>query len=171
MNGHGAHGPEHHDHSAMIADFQRRFWVSLVLTLPILALSPMIQQFLGLGNAWRFPGDAGLLFMLSSIVYFYGGWPFLTGLFSELKARQAGMMTLIGVAITAAYVYSAAVTFGLPGMSFYWELATLIDLMLLGHWIEMRSVLGASRALEALVRLMPAEAIASCRTAAPRTCL
>ncbi len=160
-HGHGApaaNGAGGHDHDAMIADFKRRFWVSLILTVPILALSPMIQGFLGLGDAWRFPGDDLLLFVLSSIVYFYGGWPFLTGLVDELQKRQAGMMTLIAVAITAAYGYSAAVTFGLSGMSFYWELATLIDIMLLGHWIEMRSVLGASRALEALVRLMPAEA-------------
>ncbi len=154
--GHGA--PGGHDHDAMIADFKRRFWVSLILTVPILALSPMIQQFLGVGDTWRFPGDDLLLFALSSVVYFYGGWPFLTGLVSELKERQAGMMTLIAVAITAAYVYSAAVTFGLEGMGFYWELVTLIDIMLLGHWIEMRSVMGASRALEALARLMPSDA-------------
>jgi len=147
-----------HAHEGMIADFQRRFQVSLVLTLPILALSPMIQHFLGIGDAWRFPGDDLLLFALSSVVYFYGGWPFLMGLVSDLKARQAGMMTLVAVAITTAYAYSVAITFGLPGMSFYWELATLIDVMLVGHWIEMRSVMGASRALEALARLMPSDA-------------
>ncbi len=155
---HGHEGQGQHDHEGMIADFKRRFWVSLVLTVPILALSPMIQQFLGIGDAWRFPGDELLLFVLSSVVYFYGGWPFLVGMLEDLKKRQAGMMTLIAVAISAAYFYSSAVTFGLAGMGFYWELATLIDIMLLGHWIEMRSVLGASRALEALVRLMPSDA-------------
>ena len=156
--GGGGHGKGGHDHEGMIADFKQRFWVSVVLTVPILALSPMIQQLLGVEDAWRFPGDAFLLFALSTIVYFYGGWPFLTGLVDELKERQAGMMTLIAVAITAAYFYSAAVTFGLAGMDFYWELATLIDIMLLGHWLEMRSVMGASRALEALAKLMPSDA-------------
>lgn len=152
------HPPGGHDHGAMIRDFQRRFWVCLVLTVPIMALSPMIQGFLGLGDAWRFPGDTYWLFALSTVVYGYGGWPFLTGLVDEVRERKIGMMTLIGVAITAAYLYSVATVFGLRGMDFFWELATLIDVMLLGHWIEMRSVMGASRALEALVQLMPAVA-------------
>ncbi|HEY9855322.1 MAG TPA: copper-translocating P-type ATPase, partial [Stenomitos sp.] len=164
----GAHGPHEHgaapsghdqpDHGAMIRDFQRRFWVCLILTLPLMALSPMIQGFLGLGTAWRFPGDTYWLFALSSLVFGYGGWPFLAGMVAEVRDRQLGMMTLIAVAITTAYLYSAATVFGLRGMDFFWELATLIDVMLLGHWIEMRSVMGASRALEALVRLMPAHA-------------
>jgi len=92
------------------------------------------------------------------VIYFYGGWPFLKGLMEELRQRKPGMMTLIALAITVAYGYSSAVVFGLAGKVFFWELATLIDVMLLGHWIEMRSVLGASRALEELARLMPAEA-------------
>ncbi len=92
------------------------------------------------------------------MIYFYGGWPFLKGLMEELRQRKPGMMTLIALAITVAYGYSSAVVFGLAGKVFFWELATLIDVMLLGHWIEMRSVLGASRALEELARLMPAEA-------------
>lgn len=141
-----------------IADFRRRFWVSLILTLPILALSPIIQGFLGLGNRWRFTGDTYILFALSSIVFLYGGMPFLKGLVNEIKARRPGMMTLIAVAITTAYVYSTAVTFGLMGEVFFWELATLIDIMLLGHWIEMKSVMGASKALEELARLMPSDA-------------
>jgi len=141
-----------------IADFRRRFWISLALTLPVLALSPVIQGFLRVGDRWRFSGDAYLLFALSSVVFFYGGLPFLKGLLSELKARRPGMMTLIAVAITTAYVYSAAVTFGLMGEVFFWELATLIDIMLLGHWIEMKSVMGASKALEELARLMPSDA-------------
>lgn len=153
---HGGHGT--HDHAAMIADFRRRFWVALVLTLPIVVLSPMLQHWAGLGDSLRFRGDMHLLFALSTIVFFYGGWPFLTGLVSELKARRPGMMTLIALAISVAYVYSSAVVFGLPGETFFWELATLIDIMLIGHWIEMRSVLGASSALEALVRLLPATA-------------
>ena len=154
--GHEAHGG--HDHAAMVADYRRRFWVSLVLTVPVLVLSHDLWALLGLEPLVTFPGDRYVLFVGASVVYFYGGWPFLRGLFSELARRMPGMMTLIAVAITAAYVYSAAVTFGFPGMGFYWELATLIDIMLLGHWIEMRSVMGASGALEALVRLLPAEA-------------
>src|SRR3546814_11486521 len=84
-----------------------------------------------------------------------GGWPFLTGFVSELRKKQPGMMTLIALAISAAYFFSAAVTFGFPGEAFYWELVTLIGIMLLGHWIAMRSVMGASRALAELVRLLP----------------
>ncbi len=147
-----------HDHEVMIADFRKRFWVSLILTVPILTLSPMIQSFLGLEQALAFRGDTYLLLALSSVVYFYGGWPFLSGLLSELGERQPGMMTLIALAITVAYFYSAAVALGLPGTVFFWELATLIDVMLLGHWIEMRSIMGASGALESLARLMPTEA-------------
>jgi Cu2+-exporting ATPase len=148
----------HHDHGAMVADFRRRFWFSLILTLPILALSPMIQDWLGLERRLAFPGDSYVLFGLSSAVYLYGGWPFIRGLFDELRQLQPGMMTLISLAISVAYFYSSAVVFGLPGQVFFWELATLIDVMLLGHWIEMKSVMGASGALDALVRLMPTEA-------------
>ena len=150
-----AHAPGGHQ-AHQIADFRRRFWVSLVLTIPILILSPVIQQFLGLGERLRFTGDIYILFGLSSVVFFYGGYPFLKGILDELKARTPGMMTLIALAISVAYIYSAVVTFGLQGGVFFWELATLIDIMLLGHWVEMRSVMGASRALEELARLMPA---------------
>jgi len=118
----------------------------------------MIREFVGLEGALRFPGEVHVLFALSSFVFFYGGAPFLKGFLSELKKKAPGMMTLIALAITTAYVYSSAVVFGLPGEVFFWELATLIDIMLLGHWLEMRSVMGASRALEELARLMPAEA-------------
>jgi P-type Cu2+ transporter len=141
------HGHTGHDHGAMVADFRRRFWVSFALTAPILALSQTIQEFLRLGDTLAFPGSDYIVFVLSSIVFFYGGWPFLKGLFSELAGRRPGMMTLISLAISVAYIYSSAVVFGLPGNVFFWELATLIDVMLLGHWIEMKSVLGASGAL------------------------
>ncbi|MDN4167067.1 copper-translocating P-type ATPase [Cytophagales bacterium LB-30] len=151
------HQHGHHDHHAMmIEDFKKRFWISLVLTVPILALSHMIQQLLGF--ELTFFGDQYVLFGLSTIVFFYGGWPFLKGLWDELKDKNPGMMTLIAVAITVAYVYSSAVVFGLEGMDFFWELVTLIVIMLLGHWIEMKSVMGASRALELLVQMMPSEA-------------
>ena len=139
----------------MVADFRRRFWVTLILTPPVLLLSPMIQHWLGIAEALAFPGDRYVLFVLSTVAYVYGGWPFLTGFTSELRKGQPGMMTLIALAISAAYFFSAAVTFGFSGEEFYWELVTLIAIMLLGHWIEMRSVMGASRALEELVRLLP----------------
>ena len=150
---------DHHDHHThMAADFRQRFWISLVLTLPILVLSPMLQSLVGLREAIRFPGDIYVLFGLSSAVFWYGGWPFLKGLFEELKSRRPGMMTLISVAVATAYIYSSAVVFGLAGKMFFWELATLVDIMLLGHWIEMKSVMGASRALEELAKLMPSDA-------------
>lgn len=156
---HGMKGMSEHEHHAMmIADFRRRFWVSLILTIPVLALSPLVQKFLGLQGIINFPGDSYVLFALSSGVYFYGGWPFLKGIYSELKSKSPGMMTLIALAITVAYVYSSAVVFGVTGSVFFWELATLIDVMLLGHWLEMRSIMAASSALEELARLMPSEA-------------
>lgn len=149
-HGHGDH------HRMMIEDFKKRFWVSLVLTAPILVLSEMIQMWFGFKV--EFPGDRLTLFALSSIVFFYGGWPFLSGLIEEIKKKAPGMMTLIALAITVAYVFSSAVVFGFPGEDFFWELATLIDIMLIGHLIEMKSVLGASKALELLVSMMPSEA-------------
>ncbi len=144
----------HHKH--MMEDFKRRFVISTVITIPILILSPLVQNFLGI--RLEFPGSDLLLFALSLFVYLYGGKPFLVGMRDEIGKRSPGMMTLIALAISVAFFYSAAVTFGLEGRTFYWELATLIDIMLLGHYIEMRSVLGASRALEELVKLMPTEA-------------
>jgi Cu2+-exporting ATPase len=155
MHVHAGHG----DHAAMVADFRRRFWLCLALTPLVLLLSPMIQHGLGLGDALRFRGDGPALFALSSFIYAYGGWPFLTGFLAEFRSREPGMMTLVAVAISVAFFYSAAVTFGFQGESFYWEVVTLIDVMLLGHWLEMRSVMGASRALEELVRLLPDTAL------------
>ncbi len=150
---------KHDNHEGhMAADFRTRFWISLALTLPILALSPLLQQLVGVREAFRFTGDLYVLFGFSTAVYLYGGWPFLKGVVKELQKQRPGMMTLVAVAITTAYVYSSAVVFGLTGKMFFWELATLVDIMLLGHWIEMKSVMGASKALEALATLMPSDA-------------
>jgi Cu2+-exporting ATPase len=131
-NAHGTHdrheaqdsraGHAGHDHGLMVAELKRRFWISLLLTLPILILSPVIQHALGLRAAWRFSGDTYVLAVLASAIYFYGGWPFLQGLKDEISSRNLGMMTLIGVAITAAYIYSLATLLGLPGNDFFWEL-------------------------------------------------
>lgn len=157
MEGHGTHAE--HDtghsghHAAMIEDFRKRFWVVLLLSIPIIILSEMVQMLLG--YTLSFPGSKLALFGLSSIVFFYGGLPFFKGAKDEFKIRKPGMMMLIALAITASYIYSTLTTFFLEGSEFYFELSTLILIMLLGHWIEMRSQLGASKALEELVRLMP----------------
>jgi Cu2+-exporting ATPase len=146
----------HDHHSMMITDFKKRFYVVLILTFPIMLLSEMIQHWLNIHI--DLPGSEYVLLALSTVVYFYGGRPFLKGLLDEVKAKSPGMMFLIGFAITIAYIYSVAVVLGLQGMDFFWELATLICIMLLGHWIEMKSVAGASKELELLVKLMPADA-------------
>ncbi|WP_163530370.1 copper-translocating P-type ATPase [Halobacillus ihumii] len=150
----------HHDHNShhkhMVADFKKRFYISLLFTIPILILSPMIQNFVGL--EFTFPFDQYVLFALATFVFFYGGWPFLIGAVDELQNKNPGMMTLIGLAIVVAYGYSSLVVFGWEGRNFFWELATLVDIMLLGHWIEMKSIMGASNALQELVKLMPNEA-------------
>jgi P-type Cu2+ transporter len=146
----------HQAHAGGIADFRKRFYVVLVLTIPIMLLSEMIQHWLNIHIS--FAGSKYVLLALSSIVFFYGGWPFLKGLVDEIRAKNPGMMTLIAFAISVAYIYSVATVFGLKGMDFFWELATLILIMLLGHWIEMKSVAGASRELELLVQLMPDDA-------------
>ena len=152
-----AMGMEGHGHHAMmIADLKKRFYVVLILTIPIMLLSTMIQHFMKVN--WQFAGSQYILFALSTIVFFYGGFPFLKGLVDEVKAKSPGMMFLIGFAITVAYIYSVAIVFGLQGTDFFWELATLILIMLLGHWIEMKSVAGASKELELLVQLMPSDA-------------
>jgi Cu2+-exporting ATPase len=150
---HVNHGNHHDHHAMMVEDFKKRFIISIFLTFPILVLSPMIQMFMGVD--FRFNGDTLLLFALSTILFIYGGRPFLIGAVDELKVKSPGMMMLIALAISVAYFYSALTVFVLSGSDFFWELATLISIMLLGHWIEMRSVLGASRALEELVKLMP----------------
>ena len=155
---HSGHHDQQDHHAHMATDFRNRFWISLALTVPILLLSPLLQKLVGLRETIDFSGDLYVLFGFASAVFWYGGWPFLKGLFKELKSLQPGMMTLVAVAITTAYLYSSAVVFGLAGKMFFWELATLVDIMLLGHWIEMRSVMGASRALEELAKLMPSDA-------------
>lgn len=155
-SGHDHHSGHGDHHRMMIKDFRKRFWISTVISIPILVFSPMIQGFLGV--KWLLPGNGYWLFGLSSFIYFWGGWPFLKGFYNEVKSKNPGMMTLIALAITVAYFYSSATVFGLPGKDFFWELATLIDIMLVGHWIEMKSVLGASKALELLVSMMPSEA-------------
>lgn len=153
-----SHMSHAHHHEMMVKDFRKRFWISLIISIPILFLSPMIKSFLHLESIIAFKGDLYVLFGLSTLVFFYGGWPFLKGIVEELRQWKPGMMTLIAVAITTAYVYSSLVVFGLHGKMFFWELATLIDIMLLGHWLEMKSILGAGRALEELAKLMPSVA-------------
>ncbi len=151
------HDPQGH-HGHMVSDYRKRFVISTIISIPVLLLSPLIQQLLGLAGTFSFKGDIYILFLLSSFIYFYGGYPFLKGLYTELRSKKPGMMTLIGLAITVAFAYSAAIVFGLAGKVFFWELVTLIDIMLLGHWIEMKSIMGASRALEELAKLMPSKA-------------
>lgn len=146
-NGHDKHKGHH------TSEFLQRFWVSMVLTVPILLLSEMIQQWFGFKIS--FAGDKYVLFGLGTFLYIYGGSPFLKGMIGEINAKAIGMMTLVALAISVAYLYSTAVIFGLAGMDFFWELATLIDIMLLGHWLEMRSQTAASKALQSLVALLP----------------
>ncbi len=152
----GEHEGHHDHHAMMVEDFKRRFFISLIITVPILILSPMIQTFMSVD--WRFAGDSYILFALATILFIYGGNPFLTGARDELKKKEPAMMTLIAFAISVAYIYSTLTIFILKGNDFFWELATLIVIMLLGHWIEMKSIMGASRALDELLKLMPEEA-------------
>jgi len=142
----------------MLADYKKRFIVSVALTVPALALSPLIQELVGIADRIRFTGDLYVLWGFSTAIFVYGGYPFLKGLVDDLRSRSPGMMTLIALAISVAYLYSSAVVFGLSGKVFFWELATLVDVMLLGHWLEMRSVMGASGAVEQLAKLLPSVA-------------
>ncbi len=128
MHGHKGHDMPPHEHKGhnhhemMIDDYQKRFWVSLILSVPVILFSPMVQEILGF--KLTFPGIQYLAFLLSSVVFFYGGLPFLKGLLDEVQQRNPGMMTLIGVAISVAYIYSSAIVFGLTGLDFFWELVT-----------------------------------------------
>jgi Cu2+-exporting ATPase len=148
--------PEKSGHAHHIEEFKKKFWICLFLTIPILALSEMIQNWFGFSLSIPFQKE--VIFILSTIVYVYGGLPFLKGMYKELQKRQPGMMTLIGMAISVAFFYSTATVFIIIGKDFFWELATLVDVMLLGHWIEAKSVMGASRALEELVKIIPTTA-------------
>lgn len=145
--GHDKHAGHHTE------DFLKRFWICLVITIPVLLLSEMIQHWFGFHIA--FQGDKYVLLFLGTVIYFYGGMPFLKGMVREIKDKAIGMMTLVALAISVAFIYSVATVFGLKGMDFFWELATLIDIMLLGHWLEMKSVMAASKALQSLVALLP----------------
>ncbi|HET6350723.1 MAG TPA: copper-translocating P-type ATPase [Coriobacteriia bacterium] len=151
---HESHDMQHAGHGT---DFARRFWICLALTGPVIAISPMPLELLGLPHI-AFAGDRWVLLALATVIFGYGGVPFFGGFVAEMRQRRPGMMTLVTVGITTAYLYSAAVAWGLAGEPVYWELATLVDIMLLGHWIEMRSTMAASGALESLARLVPAEA-------------
>ncbi len=157
-NHHIEQGVSGHDKHAghNVSDFWKRFLICSSVSIPVLALSHMIQ--LWLGFEFSFQGDKYVLAILSTFIFVYGGYPFLKGLYDEVKDKAIGMMTLIGVAIFVAGAYSVAITFGLQGMDFYWEMATLIDIMLIGHYFEMKSVMGASRSLELLVKMMPSSA-------------
>jgi Cu2+-exporting ATPase len=156
---HGAHGGNgghgaHVDHSGHEQMFRRRFWICLVLSIPVLLFSPAIQGFLGYSLP-EFTGSQWITPFFSVIVFLYGGIPFLQMAVPELRNRQPGMMTLISLAISVAFVYSLVALFTRTGSTFFWELVTLIDIMLLGHWLEMRSVRQASGALNELAKLMP----------------
>lgn len=156
----GAHGAQNgrNDHSHHDpAVFKRKFWLSLILTIPTLVFSHGLQDILGLSGP-RFPGSEFIPAVFGIAIFLYGGLVFLRGALTELGVRQPGMMTLISLAIIVALGYSTAVTLGLPGMDFWWELATLITIMLLGHWIEMSAVMGAQNALGELAKLLPDEA-------------
>ena len=148
---HTGHGTDHSGHEQM---FRVRFWWSLLLSIPVLLYSEMIQMWLGF-TLPAFPLSQWIPFVFSLIVFGYGGIPFLQMAVPELKDRKPGMMTLISLAISVAFVYSVAAQFFNLGEGFFWELVTLIDIMLLGHWLEMRSVRQASGALNELAKLMP----------------
>ncbi|CAN5217528.1 heavy metal translocating P-type ATPase [soil metagenome] len=149
---------EHGDHSHHDpAQFRRKFWLALVLTIPTLVFSEGLQNILGLSGP-RFPGSQFIPAAFGLVLFFYGGLVFLRGAVSEVRAKSPGMMTLISLAIVVAFGYSIAVTLGFPGMDFWWELATLITIMLLGHWVEMSAIMGAQNALGELAKLIPDEA-------------
>ncbi|HEY5573259.1 MAG TPA: hypothetical protein VIK64_09640, partial [Anaerolineales bacterium] len=154
---HAEHNGEHAahvDHTGHEEMFRRKFWVSLVLSIPVLVFSPTVQGFFGFSLP-DFPGSEWITPVFAVIVFFYGGLPFLQMAVPELRNRQPGMMTLISLAISVAFVYSLFATIVPAGETFFWELVTLIDVMLLGHWLEVRSVRQASGALDELAKLMP----------------
>jgi P-type Cu2+ transporter len=153
--GHGGHG--HGGHGDHAAQFRDRFWLSLALTVPVILYSEMVQEWLRFTPP-QFPGSAWVAPVGGAIVFLYGGWPFLQGGVAEARARQPGMMLLIALAISVAFVASAATALGLFDLDFWWELALLIVIMLLGHWLEMRALGQAASALDALAALLPDDA-------------
>ncbi len=154
MDHHGHGGGAHVNHAGHEQMFRQRFWVSLVLTIPVLLFSPMIQTWFGFSMP-EFTGSNLIGPAFAIAIFFYGGLPFLQMAVPEIRNRQPGMMLLISLAITVAFVYSLFALVAVPGSGFFWEMATLIDIMLLGHWMEMRSVRQASGALDELAKLMP----------------
>ena len=165
---HGAHDQQamHDKHAGhSVSMFRDKFWGSLVLTIPTLIWSPMVQEWLGF-SAPAFTGSRYIPAVFGTALFYYGGLVFLRGAMHEIRDRHPGMMTLISLAITVAFAFSIAVTLGVPGMDLWWELATLITIMILGHWIEMRSISQAQGALKELAKLVPdtAERIAGERT-------
>jgi Cu2+-exporting ATPase len=149
---------EHDKHAGhSVAMFKDRFWLSLILTFPVLAYSEMIQHWLNFTPP-SFPGSQYVPFVLSTVIFFYGGTVFIKSAMGELKAKLPGMMTLISLAIITAYAYSVATQFFIEGEGFFWELATLVTIMLLGHWLEMASVAKAENALDAISKLLPDKA-------------
>ena len=158
MHDHDEHNQEqdydkHAGHSVNM--FRSKFWVCLALTIPVLLYSENVARWLHISPP-SFPGSMYVPFVLSSVIFFYGGWVFIKGAISELKNRLPGMMTLISLAIITSYVYSLATVFGLRGEGFFWELATLVTMMLLCHWLEMASVAKAERAIASISTLLPA---------------
>ena len=151
---HDHHG--HHDHGEMILEYKRLFWISLILTIPVLILSPMIQSWFNIDLSFKF--DKYIVLILSTILLILGGKPFFVGAVDEIKAKSPGMMSLIALALFISFTYSTAVVFGLDGHDFFWEFAMLITIMLLGHYIEMKSQVAAGDALKSLSELMPSEA-------------
>jgi cation transport ATPase len=137
--------------------FRDRFWITLLLSVPTLGWSGMVQEMAGFRPP-AFPGSRYVPALFGIAVYLYGGSVFVTGGIRELRDRLPGMMTLISLAITVAFVFSLAMTLGYPGEALWWELASLVTIMLLGHWIEMRSIARASRAVRELARLLPSTA-------------
>lgn len=152
---HEDHKAEHHDHHAMMEqDMRRRFWVSLVISIPVLILSPSIQQWFGFSMP-EFAGSKYILFLLASMIAIHGGMPFYKGAAKSLKTGTLDMMVLVSLAVISGYLFSAGSTFVFQAVDFYWEISTLVTVLLLGHWLEMRAIRGATGALKELTKLIP----------------
>lgn len=162
---HGSHGPDHgegaHDKHAghSVEMFRQKFWGTLALSIPTVVWSPMIQHWFGYEAPGGHEASRWVPAVFGSLVFGYGGLVFIEGAVSEIRDRLPGMMTLISLAITVAFGFSLAVTFGIPGSDLWWELATLVTIMVLGHWVEMRSISQAQGALKELAKLLPDTAV------------